>query len=313
MATQRKSLTGFAWLSALAAVTTIALKVSAYWVTGSIGLLADAIESGVNLLTALLVLILLKVAEQPPDSKHPYGHEKAEYFSSGIEGVLIAGTAVGIAVLAVQRIIEPVPIERLDIGIILAVVASLVNFIVARVLAKAGQLYGSIPLEADAQHLMTDVWTSVSVVVAVGLVWMTEWYVLDPAVALIVSAHIAWVGSRLVYRSIQGLMDRALPADQVHVIRKILDEYRPRGVRYHALRTRQSGIRKFVSFHVQVPGKWTVKEGHDLVEEIEWKVREALFPVTVFAHLEPIEDPVSWHDEELDRPGRKSEEKATRA
>lgn len=312
MVTRQGSLTRFAWLSTLAALATIVLKASAYWITGSIGLLADAIESGINLLTALLVLVLMKVAEQPPDTLHPYGHEKAEYFSSGTEGVLITGTAVGIAILAVQRLIEPVPIERLDLGMMLAVVASFINFSVSRVLSRAGRRYRSIPLEADAQHLMTDVWTSVSVLVAVGLVWITGWYILDPVVALVVSVHIAWVGSRLAYRSIQGLMDRALPAQEVNVIRGILDDYRSEGVCYHALRTRQSGIRRFVSFHVQVPGEWTVKQGHDLLEEIEWKVREALFPVTVLAHLEPLEDPVSWHDESLDRPGRKEEGSITR-
>ena len=299
--TNRSSLTRFAWLSIAAAILTIALKAIAYWLTGSVGLLSDALESFVNLVGALMALAMLTIAAHPADEDHAFGHSKAEYFSSGVEGTLILIAAVGIGVAAIQRLIAPKPLEQIGLGLGVSIVASLVNLFVALVLLRASKHYQSITLEANAQHLMTDVWTSAGVVVGVGAVALTDWERLDPIVAFLVAGNIIWSGVRIVRKSVLGLMDTALPVEEQNTIRRVLEPYIQSGVQCHALRTRQSGARRFVSFHVLVPGIWTVRRGHRLLENIEADIRHAIPSVTVLTHLESINDPASWEDTSLDR------------
>jgi len=293
----------FAWLSIAAAIATIALKTVAYLLTGSVGLLSDAVESLVNLVGAVMALSMLTVAARPEDDDHAYGHSKAEYFSSGVEGTLILIAALSIGAAAAQRLLAPQPIEQVGAGLAVSVAASVINLAVALVLLRAGKQHHSITLEANAQHLMTDVWTSAGVIVGVGAVVATGWLRLDPIVAMLVAANIVWTGSRIVRKSILGLMDTALPADELTAVRAALDGHLKEGVQYHALRTRQSGARRFVSLHVLVPGEWTVHRGHELLEDIEAKIRAAVPNVTVFTHLESLDDPASWDDVYLDRSG----------
>jgi len=301
--TNRSSLKRFAWLSIGAAVTTITLKTLAYFLTGSVGLLSDALESVVNLVGALMALAMLTIAARPADDEHAYGHSKAEYFSSGAEGMLILVAAVSIIVTAIPRFITPKPLEQVGLGLGVSVAASLVNLAVGLILLKAGKRYNSITLEADAQHLMTDVWTSAGVLAGVGAVALTGWQRLDPIVALIVAANIIWSGVRIVRTSALGLMDTALPSEQQTLLKNVLEKHTQNGVEYHALRSRESGSRQFVSFHVLVPGEWTVQRGHQLLETIEADIRNAMPSVTVFTHLESLNDPASWEDTNLDRPG----------
>lgn len=293
---ERASLTRFAWLSIVAAMVIICLKGAAYWITGSVGLLSDALESVINLVAAIVALVVLTVASRPADEDHPYGHDKAEYFSSGVEGGMILLAAAGISYAAIERLINPQPIEQIGLGVAISVVASAINFGVARVLLTAGRQHDSITLEADAHHLMTDVWTSIGVVVAVGAIAFTGWQWLDPVIALAVAANITWTGIHLVRRSALGLMDTALPEYELDVIRGALDLYQTDGITYHALRTRRSGPRRFVSLHLLVPGAWTVQQGHDLVERIEADIHKQLSNTTITVHLEPLEDPRSWSD-----------------
>ena len=299
--TNRASLTRFAWLSLAAALLTIGLKSVAYLLTGSVGLLSDALESGVNLAGALMALAMLTVAARPADEDHAYGHSKAEYFSSGVEGTLILVAAASIAVAAVQRLLAPRPLEQVGLGLVVSVLASLVNLSVALILRRASKRYRSITLEANANHLLTDVWTSGGVLVGVGAVMLTGWQRLDPLVAILVAANIVWAGVRIVRKSVLGLMDTALPPEEQSALRRVLEPYLQTGVQYHALRTRQSGARQFVSLHVLVPGTWTVHEGHQLLERIEADIRQALPNVTAFTHLESLDDPISWDDVHLDR------------
>ena len=300
--TNRSFLTRFAWLSIGAAVITIALKTIAYLLTGSVGLLSDALESLVNLVGALMALAMLTIAARPADEDHTYGHGKAEYFSSGVEGTLILIAAVSIVIAAIPRLITPRPLEQVGLGLGVSVAASLVNLIVALILLQAGKRHNSITLEANANHLMTDVWTSVGVLVGVGAVALTGWERLDPIVAFIVAANIIWSGARIVRLSALGLMDTALSIEELSKLQKVLEPYIHSGIEYHALRTRQSGSRQFVSFHVLVPGKWTVQRGHRLLESIEADIRHLMPSVTVFTHLESLNDPASWDDTDLDRP-----------
>lgn len=298
----RSSLTRFAWLSIAAAVVTIALKAGAYFLTGSVGLLSDALESIVNLVGALVALVMLTIAARPADEDHAFGHSKAEYFSSGVEGALILVAAASIIVSAIPRLIAPKPIEQVGLGLGVSVVASLINFLVARVLLRASRKHHSITLEADARHLMTDVWTSAGVLAGVGAVALTGWQRLDPIVACLVAANIIWAGVGIVRKSVSGLMDTALSAEDLNKLQKALDPYVQGGVQYHALRTRQSAARQFVSLHLLVPGKWTVGHGHRLLESIESDIRRALPGATLFTHLEPLDDPASLEDISLDRP-----------
>ena len=297
----RSSLTRFAWLSIAAALATIGLKTAAYLLTGSVGLLSDAMESLVNLVGALMALAMLTIAARPADDEHGFGHSKAEYFSSGLEGTLIIIAAGSIAAAAIGRLLNPRGLEQVGIGLAVSVVASLVNLGVARVLLRAGKRSNSITLQANAQHLMTDVWTSAGVLVGVGAVGITGWNWLDPVLALAVAVNIVVSGFKIVRASIAGLMDSALPAAELQVIDEALEPFLCDGVEIHALRTRQSGARRFVSFHVLVPGKWSVHRGHHLVEEMEASVREKLPKTAVFTHLEPIDDPLSFEDITLDR------------
>jgi len=299
MSAPRSTLTRFAWLSIAAATVIIVLKSAAYALTGSVGLLSDALESVVNLVAACVALVALAVAARPADEDHPYGHDKAEYLSSGLEGALIFVAALAIGATAIERLLFPRPLEQLGIGLALTLLATLINFAVARKLLVAGKQYDSIALEADAHHLMTDVWTSVGVAIGVGAVALTGWIWLDPVIALVVAAKIVWTGYDLVKRSVLGLMDTALPPAEQECIRQILDNHRQRGIQYHALRTRRSGARRFVSLHLLVPGAWTIQQGHDLSEEIESQVRACLRNTTITTHLEPLEDPRAWRDATL--------------
>jgi cation diffusion facilitator family transporter len=295
------SLTRFAWLSIGAAVVTIAMKLTAYLLTGSVGLLSDALESFVNLAGAAMALAMLNLAAKPADEEHAYGHTKAEYFSSGVEGALIVITALSIALAAIQRWQHPRPISDIGLGLSIAVAASVVNLLVALVIRRAAARFESIVLDADAQHLMTDVWTSVGVVIGVGAVGLTGWQALDPAVAVLVAVNILAAGVQIVQKSALGLLDTALPAAEITQLRAVLDRYQSGGVQYHALRTRQSGSRRFVSLHVLVPGQWSVDRGHHLLEKIEADLRGALPNVAVFTHLESLSDPASYQDQTLDR------------
>lgn len=298
------SLTRFAWLSIAAALLTIALKTIAYLLTNSVGLLSDALESTINLAGAIMALAMLIVAARPADEDHNYGHNKAEYFSSGIEGILILIAAIFIGIASIERFFNPKPIEQVGIGLMVSVVASLVNLFVALVLFKAGKKYHSITLEADAKHLMTDVWTSAGVLVGVGAVALTGWTQLDAVVAFLVACNIVWTGITIVRGSVAGLMDKSLSTDEQNKILKALVPYQQNGIQFHALLTRQAGARKFVSFHVLVPGTWTVHQGHQLSELIEADIRTLLPKVSISTHLEPIEDPVSYCDISLERDER---------
>lgn len=297
-----KILQKYAWLSIAAAVITILLKAGAYLLTGSVGILSDAIESVVNLLAAIMALSMITIAARPPDESHTYGHGKAEYFSSNTEGVLIILAAVGIAFAAVERIINPREIEQIGIGLTISVIASAVNFVVARILLKAGKKYRSITLEADGHHLMTDVWTSVGVLAGVGAVSLTGWTILDPLIALGMAANIVFTGINLIRRSIAGLMDASLSDQEMKIVEDVLDDYRKEfGIDFHALRTRQAGARHFISVHVLVPGAWTVHDAHHIAEDLEADIREAVQNSVAFTHLEPIEDEISHDDIPLDR------------
>ena len=299
---ERRGLVRYAVLSVVAAVITIGLKTAAYVVTDSIGLLSDALESLANLVAAVVALFALSVAARPADEEHAYGHTKAEYFSSGFEGLLIVVAAIGIVVAAVRRFIEPQPIVEPALGLAVNALASVVNLVVARVLLRVGRRHESITLEADAHHLMADVWTSLGVIVGVAATVATGWLRLDAVIAVAVALNVLRFGFRLLDRSMHGLLDTSLPEETLAEIKAILDGHSGIGVRYHALRTRQAGARRFISFHILVPGSWTVQRGHDLLETIEERIREAVPNSVVDTHLEPIEDPVSWEDTRLERP-----------
>jgi cation diffusion facilitator family transporter len=295
------SLTRYAWLSVATALATMGLKGVAAWLTGSLGLLSDALESFVNLGAALVALYTLGVAARQPDEKHPFGYTKAEYFSAAVEGALILVAALAIVVTAVPRLVDPQPIERFDVGIFIALLAAALNLGTALVLLRAGKRHDSIALEADAHHLLTDVWTSIGVVVGVGATVLTGWLALDPLIAIAVAVHIAWTGTKVLRRAVLGLMDRALPEPDLERIRAILDPYRAGGLDYHALRTRRAGRLRLVEMHLLVPGEMSVREGHRIADEIEEKIRAALPGSAVLTHLEPIEDPASYRDEALFR------------
>ena len=289
------------WLSVAAAIATIALKTVAWSLTGSVGLLSDAAESIVNLVAAIVARAALRWATKPADEEHAYGHAKAEYFSAGAEGALIFAAAASIAITAINRLLHPQPIEDIGVGLAISAAASLINLTVGFLLVRAGRRERSIVLEADGKHLLTDVWTSIGVIIGVAGVALTGWERLDPLIALAVAINIVITGTSLVRRSVGGLMDRALGSIEHGQIDAVLDRFRAQGVEFHALRTRQAGARAFLSMHVLVPGAWTVQRGHDLAEEVEAALREQLPYATVFTHLEPAEDPRSFDDTMLDR------------
>lgn len=290
------SLQRYAWISIGAAIATILLKGVAWSLTGSVGLLSDAIESIVNLAGAIMALWMLSLAEQPADEEHPHGHSKAEYFSSAFEGFLIVLAAVSIAYTAIDRLLSPLPLEAVGFGLLVSAAASVVNFVVARLLLKVGREHQSITLEADAHHLMTDVWTSVGVILGVGLVVLSGWNWLDPTIALLVAANIVWTGWQLMRRSASGLMDVALPPADLAKVEIVLRDYKKHSISYHALRTRQAGRRSFISLHVLVPGKWSVQQAHDWLEKIENDLRNVVPGSHITTHLEPVDDPCSMAD-----------------
>lgn len=298
---KQKSLTSFAWLSIATSIVTLTLKTLAYLFTGSVGLLSDALESIINLVAGIMALFMLKIAEKPPDEDHLYGHTKAEYFSSIVEGILIFLAAIGIGIAAVQRLIHPQVIHQVSIGLFISAIASIINFLVAVILLKAGNKHNSIALKADGHHLLTDVWTSAGVIVAVAIVGVTGWQILDPIVALLVAANIVITGLGLIKESILGFMDTALLKEDHVTIESILKKYCQKPIQYHGLLTRQSARRKFVSFHILVPDDWLVKKGHDFIEKIEKDIRSTLPNTHILSHLEPLNDKRSWEDETIDR------------
>jgi cation diffusion facilitator family transporter len=286
-------------LSILAALATVGLKTAAYWLTGSVGLLSDALESIVNLVAAVTAIISLWYSSQPVDASHTYGHEKIEYFSSGLEGVLVMAAAVGMAWVAVKHLLAPHQLESLDIGMVLGAAAAGINLGVGHLLLRAGRKANSIVLEGDGQHLKTDALTSVVVIIGVGLVLLTGVQALDSLSGLLMAGYILWTGFDLVRRSFHGLMDHALPATEIAAVRSAIESRLEPGVTYHALRTRQAGARRFVDFHLLVPGVYSVKRAHDTVNRIEDSVCQAIPGTEVTIHIEPIEEPEVWNDSEV--------------
>ncbi len=291
----------YTYLSIAAALMTIALKTGAYLLTGSVGLLSDALESVINLVAALAAFWALSFAHTPADEDHPFGHNKAEYFSSGLESILIIITAVGIAIVAWPRLFAPQPLEQIGWGLFLSLIATAINGGVAWTLLLAGRRLRSITLRTDAHHLLTDVWTSVGITVGIFAVKLTGWLILDPVIALLVAVSILLSGVRMLRETGDGLLDTALPSEDRHLITNIFSRYEDQGIHFHALRTRVSGSRRFATFHVLVPGNWTVQRGHDLCEDVEEAIVQALPGTNVVSHMEPLEDPKSWADLELDR------------
>jgi cation diffusion facilitator family transporter len=291
----------YTYLSIAAAIMTIALKTGAYFLTGSVGLLSDALESVINLVAALAAFWALSFAQTPADEDHPFGHNKAEYFSSGLESVLIIITAVGIVMVAWPKLFDPQPIEQINLGLLLSLIATVINGGVAWTLLRAGRRLRSITLRTDAHHLLTDVWTSVGITVGIFAVKLTGWLILDPLIALLVAASILFSGIRMLRETGAGLLDTSLPSEDRDRITNIFGVYEAQGIHFHALRTRVSGSRRFATFHVLVPGDWTVQRGHDLCEEVEEAIVHALPGTNVVSHMEPLEDPKSWTDLELDR------------
>lgn len=295
------SLTRYAWLSIAAALITIVMKAAAYFLTGSIGLLSDALESTVNLASAIIALIVLRLVSRPANDEFTFGFSKAEYFSSGFEGGMILLAAVSIIMSAVPRLLNPVALEQVGLGLAISLAASLINLAVSLVLIRAGKRHNSITLEADGRHLMTDVWTTAGVLVGIFLVWLTGYERLDPIIALLVATNIIFTGYRLLVRSGRGLLDVSLPTEELAKVKTILDSYQSRGIRYHALRSRQAAARKFLVVHLLVPGSWTVREGHQLAEGVEAEVRSAIPNSNIVTHIEPVEDPISLEDASIDR------------
>jgi cation diffusion facilitator family transporter len=291
-----KSLTRFAWLSVGTAVLTIVLKLGAYLLTDSVGLLSDALEGLVNLTAATVALITLRIVEQPPDESHEYGHDKAEYFSSGTEGTLILVAAVSILYTSAVRLLNPQPIEQPGLGLAISGVAALLNLVVGQVLLRAGKRFDSITLLADGQHLMSDVWTSFAVILGVSAAVLTSITALDPLIAIVIGLKIGWEGVRIFYQSVKGLMDTPIAPEERQAIEDILKALELEGVQWHALRTRQAGSRRFTSVHILVPGTWTVQQAHDLSERVEGEVRSKIRRVSVFTHIEPIGDPRALAD-----------------
>jgi cation diffusion facilitator family transporter len=286
-------------LSIAAAVLTVGLKSAAYWLTGSVGLLSDALESLINLAAATMAYLSIRYAAKPVDASHTYGHEKIEYFSSGLEGGLILMAAGGIAWAAAERLLYPQEPVDLGLGMAISMVAAVVNGAVGVVLLRAGKKHGSIVLEADGKHLLTDVWTSVAVLAGLSLVVLTGRPIFDPLVALVVTANILWTAVDLMRRSFNGLMDHALPGDEQALLRDAIRAHLGPNMDFHALRTRQAGTRRFADFHLLVPGRFSVKDAHVLTGQIEEAIQSALPGIEVTVHVEPIEDRTSWEDSAL--------------
>lgn len=296
-----RKLTRYLWLSIAAAIATISLKAGAYFYTGSVGLLSDALESIINLVAAVFALWMLTVAARPPDDGHNFGHTKAEYFSGALEGSLIGMAAISIAWAAIERLVSPRPIENIGIGIAISAAASVINLVVGQLLIRRGREHRSITLEADGKHLMTDVVTSIGVIVAIIVIGGTGWTILDPLIALAVAGNILWTGYHVVKQSAEGLMDASASDEDMAKIVAVLDDYKEKiGIDYHALRTRVAGPRIFVTAHVLMPDEWTIQRGHELAEEIESAMRAAVPGVIASTHMEPLDDPLSMADMELE-------------
>ena len=300
---QTQSLKKFLYLSIAAALATISLKLFAWHLTDSVGLFSDALESCVNLVAAIIALVMITLSEKPPDEKHMLGHNKAEYFSSAIEGGLIVLASFSIIWSAVPRIIHPQPLENLGLGLLVAVGASMINLVASIILVKNGKKHNSITLEADGKHLMTDVVTSGGVLLGIVLIKLTGWLILDGIVAIGVAINIIWTGYQLIRRSASGLLDTAVSKDETDKINQVLEKYKEQNIKFHSMMTRQSGQRKFILVHLLMPGIWNIHQGHNLAEEIEKDIR-MLFPhaqSAVFTQLEPSEVPESMLDIRIDR------------
>jgi cation diffusion facilitator family transporter len=290
-------------ISIAAALITIGMKGTAYAVTGSVGLFADALEGFVNLIAAVTAYLALGYAARPADPTHTFGHEKIEYFEVGLEGILIILAGLGTAAYAISRLLHPEPLADLEVGTIIGLAAACVNLVVARVLLYQGRKHGSIVLEADGKHLMADVWTSVGVVGGLGLVLLTrvEWF--DAVLAILVGANIVWTGGELMARSFNGLMDHALPMVEQEQIRSVIAAHLPTGAAFHMLRTRRAGQRRFAEFHLLVNGDLTVRAAHHLAHEVESALVAAMPGLEVMIHVEPVDERDSWEGEELKRLG----------
>ncbi|AZZ81645.1 MULTISPECIES: cation diffusion facilitator family transporter [Gordonia] len=297
---QRHNLARFAVLSIVTAVVVFGLKLLAWWITGSVGLLSDALESIVNVVAAVGAFVALRVAAKPPDRGHNFGHTKAEYFSAVFEGVLIVVAAVIIVVTAIDRLINPRELEEVGLGLGISVGATALNAAVGLILIRAGRKHRSLTLEADGKHLMTDVATTVGVLVGVFLVALTGWLPLDPLIAIAVAINIMVVGTRLVWRSSAGLMDSALPAEQRSAIDDVLDRHRTDGIVFHDIRTREAGHERFLQLHMLVPGDWSVQRAHDLTEVVEDDLHAAVPDLNITTHVEPVNDPRAYEDWRLE-------------
>ncbi len=299
---RRNLLKRFMYLSIVTALATIGLKFTAYFSTGSMGFFSDALESFVNLFAAIFGLIMIHISEKPADEGHNFGHGKAEYFSSAVEGGLIVVAAFSIIYSAVPRMVSPQPLENLSVGLLFSVAASTVNLLVGILLIRNGKRHKSLILEADGKHLMTDVWTSAGVILAILLVKLTGWIILDPIIAIVVALNIIYTGYKLIGKSANGLMDKKIPEKDMKKITDYLDSLESQNIHYHSLLTREAGQRRFISMHLLLPGTWSVKEGHDKAEIIEQHI-EKMFEesTTVTSHIEPLGDPQSFNDIGIDR------------
>lgn len=294
---KNKSLKKFAYLSIVIALIVMVLKFSAYIYTGSVGLLSDALETIVNLIAATIALIMIHISEKPADERHEFGHSKAEYFSSAIEGGLIFVAATSIIWFAIPRLINQQSIQNINIGLVVSFGASVINFIVAKVLINNGKKNNSLLLIADGKHLMTDVWTSAGVIAGIVIVKITGLLILDPIIAILVAINILWTGYKLIKDSANGLMDVSIPQDEIEIVENYLSYWKAKNIKYHSLMTRQAGRQRFISLHLLMPGEWTVQKGHDIADIIEEEIEEKFNgPTTVITHIEPIEDPASQND-----------------
>jgi len=287
------------WASVVVALITITLKTGAWLITDSVGLLSDAMESLVNLASAIFALLMVTIAQRPADEEHPYGHHKAEYFSSGFEGILIVAAAIGIVWTAALRLIEPQAIQQVGWGLVLSVISSALNGLLAWVMFGAAKIHRSIALDADARHLVTDVWTSVGVVIGIAAVALTDWLWLDPVVAIGVALNILWEGGHLMWRSSQGLMDEAVEPDVLRQIQKTLDEFAHPTIRFDHVTTRRSGQRRFVDLHMHMPASWSLGRAAAVRTSVEQALMSAvpglratiqLLPSDVEAHFDDRRD-----------------------
>lgn len=290
-----------ATVSVIASLFTIVLKLAAFFLTNSVSLLSDALESFVNLFAAAITFFMIKLSLKPPDETHPYGHSKAEYISSTAEGLFIMLAAAAIIITAVQRLLNPAPLDAPGLGLLFSIIASAINLLVGLVLIQAGKKRHSLALEADGHHLLTDVYTTAGVLIGLVVVYTTKLFIFDPIIAIIVGLNIISAGFSIVQRSLGGFMDTAIDTIYLNVLKDTFADYQQKKIEFHGLRTRKSGSRMFISFHILVPGSWTVHQGHTLAEEIEKKIRVAIPRSTITTHIEPLEDPSAWEDMGLDR------------